>query len=253
MNELEVIQFQEISSNAWPAMNFILLNGWTIRVGDGYTRRANSVLPVKYCGTDIHMDILSVENLYQKFNLPSIFQIPDYCEPTNLKQLLLDRGYEEHDESLLMSQEISHLYSIEENNSYEYSIDVGSSDEWFINFGRLTNRTHDKMIKNQNIVNRIPFQKAFAFARNDNEIVGLGLGVLERNFIGIYDMIVSSDYRRQGIGQSLIFYLIEWGKSHGATIAYLQVQGDNSGAIALYKKIGFIDRYHYRYLIKNNK
>lgn len=249
----DVLLFQEISANAWPALNFIFLNGWVVRLGDGYTRRANSVMPINYTGENVESDILTVEELYSLFNLPVVFQIPDYSAPTNLKKLLLERNYEEFDESLLMAEEISKLNPIEINDSFSYSLEIGSSEEWFSEFQKLTGRSDEAKIKNQKIIGRIPFPKAFLFARDGEEIIGLCLAVLEREYVGVYDMIVSSDYRRQGIGQSILAHLVEWGKKNGATTCYLQVQGDNAGAISLYKKIGLRDRYHYRYLIKYSK
>ena len=249
----DVLLFQEISANAWPALNFIFLNGWVVRLGDGYTRRANSVMPINYTGENVESDILTVEELYSLFNLPVVFQIPDYSAPTNLKKLLLERDYVEFDESLLMAEEIPKLSPIEINESFSYEIETGSSEEWFSEFQKLTNRSDEAKLKNQKIIDRIPFQKAFLIARDGQKVVGLCLGVLEREYIGIYDMIVSSDHRRLGIGQSILAHLIEWGKKNGATTCYLQVQGDNSGAISLYKKIGLKDKYHYRYLIKYSK
>ena len=249
----EVILFQEISANAWPAMNFVFLNGWVVRIGDGYTRRANSVMPIKYFGQDVEKDISTVEELYYGSDLPSVFQIPDYCDPANLKKILLSKGYEEFDESLLMSEKIDKLKTIEINNEYQYNIDEGASEDWFSEFQKLTKRSDEAKIKNQSIIGRIPFKKGFIFARKDDKIVGLCLAVLERDYVGVYDMIVSSDFRRKGIAKSILAKLIEWGKNNGAKTCYLQVQGDNSGAIALYKKIGLIDRYHYRYLMKKRE
>ncbi|HUU78648.1 MAG TPA: GNAT family N-acetyltransferase [candidate division Zixibacteria bacterium] len=246
----EVTLFQEISTNAWPAMNLSFLNGWIIRLGDGYTRRANSVLPLRYSGKNIDKDIKVVEDFYKKYNLPSVFQIPDYCEPNNLKKILLKLDYQEIDESILMASEISILKEIPINDLFSYTLEIDFSEKFFSNFGRLTNRSSSLILKNQNIIKRILFSKAFAIACKQNEVIGLCLGVLEREHIGIYDMFVSPEYRRQGIGKALLNELILWGKNNGATTAYLQVQGDNSGAIALYKKIGLTDRYHYRYLVK---
>jgi len=246
----EVSLFQEISTNAWPAMNLSFLNGWIVRLGDGYTRRANSVLPLRYSGKNIDEDIKVIEELYKKNNLPSVFQIPDYCEPNDLKKILLKLNYQEIDESILMALEISKLKEIPINDSFSFTLEINFSEKFFSNFGRLTNRPSSLVLKNLNIIKRILFNKAFAIAYREDEIVGLCLGVLEREYIGIYDMIVSSNYRRQGIGQALLNKLILWGKNNGAKTIYLQVQGDNSGAIALYKKIGLTDRYHYRYLVK---
>ncbi|MBY9001315.1 MAG: hypothetical protein KGD64_10395 [Candidatus Heimdallarchaeota archaeon] len=75
-----VSHLQELSNNSWPAKNILLLNGWIIRISEGVTNRANSVLPLRYSGTNVHEDIKEVENIYSSNNLPVIFQVPDYYE-----------------------------------------------------------------------------------------------------------------------------------------------------------------------------
>jgi ribosomal protein S18 acetylase RimI-like enzyme len=83
-----------------------------------------------------------------------------------------------------------------------------------------------------------------------NQIVTVGLAIIEREYLGIYDLVVHPNYRLRGIAKSLITKMLQWGKENSAKHVYLAAQGDNFGAIALYNKIGLKDRYHYRYLTK---
>jgi ribosomal protein S18 acetylase RimI-like enzyme len=59
---------------------------------------------------------------------------------------------------------------------------------------------------------------------------------------------VSPDHRRQGLGTVVVAAMLDWAAERGATTAYLQVRGDNPGAVAAYERLGFVTHHAYRYL-----
>ena len=77
MPDKRLIRFyQELSTNAWPAKYYYLLNGWVARISEGVTKRANSVMPLTYYGDNLKEDIQVVETIFTKNKLPIIFQLP---------------------------------------------------------------------------------------------------------------------------------------------------------------------------------
>jgi ribosomal protein S18 acetylase RimI-like enzyme len=74
--------------------------------------------------------------------------------------------------------------------------------------------------------------------------------VLDRDLIGIFDLVTSPAHRRRGYGAALVASLLEWGFAHGARTAYLQVVKSNAAASALYRKLGFTEAYQYWYRIR---
>lgn len=78
--------------------------------------------------------------------------------------------------------------------------------------------------------------------------IALGRGSVDGSRLGIFAMATDRDHRRQGHARTVLRTLSEWGVAEGATRAYLQVDGTNGGAIALYASVGFRElyRYHYR-------
>ena len=73
-------------------------------------------------------------------------------------------------------------------------------------------------------------------------------GALDGDWLGLHDIWVSPDARRQGLALRVLAELVDWGASHGATTAYLQVRSDNHAALALYERLGFVTHHTYRYL-----
>jgi ribosomal protein S18 acetylase RimI-like enzyme len=54
-------------------------------------------------------------------------------------------------------------------------------------------------------------------------------------------------FRRQGLGTEILHALEAWGYGCGARRAALQVETDNEAAIAMYARLGYIERYRYYY------
>ncbi|MGH8670689.1 MAG: GNAT family N-acetyltransferase [Burkholderiales bacterium] len=55
----------------------------------------------------------------------------------------------------------------------------------------------------------------------------------------IKDRVVSSSYRRSGVGKSLLSQALAWAMGNGATRAQLLVDLDNVGAMEFYQHIGW--------------
>ncbi len=249
--ETEVLLYQELLTNAWPAKTIIFQNGWIVKLSEGVTKRVNAVLPIRYVGDNLFDDISVVESIYRERNMPVIFQVPDYFEPPNLKETLLSLGYGSIDETLIMTSSIKEISKIEENRNLNFFIEQELSDKWLAALGNLHNYSQATIDGQEQIIKRIPFRtKAFFYGELDNQIVAVGLAIIEREYLGIYDLVVHPNCRLRGIAQSLIAKMLQWGIGNLAKHVYLAAQGDNFGAIALYNKIGLKDRYHYRYLTK---
>lgn len=95
------------------------------------------------------------------------------------------------------------------------------------------------------------FIEKFAKSKNDIMLVALdgekivGNAVVERNKILRFShraeisITVLKDFWGQGIGSRLMQMMIDFAKSVGIEILYLEARADNTRAINLYKKYGF--------------
>ena len=77
--------------------------------------------------------------------------------------------------------------------------------------------------------------------------VACGLGVLEREWVGLFDIVTRPDARRRGHGTRVMRFILDWARQHRASHAYLQVMRENQPAIRLYEKLGFHEAYGYWY------
>ena len=57
----------------------------------------------------------------------------------------------------------------------------------------------------------------------------------------IYSVAVDPDGRGMGVGKKLMTEMLTWLRRRGARRVYLEVRTDNVAAIALYRKLGFVE------------
>ena len=81
----------------------------------------------------------------------------------------------------------------------------------------------------------------------DGEVLACGQFAIEGDLVGIYDVYTASQARGRGLATALCTQLLVQARSHGARRAYLQVDGDNHAARAVYHRLGFADGYAYHY------
>ncbi|MDR2932237.1 MAG: GNAT family N-acetyltransferase [Oscillospiraceae bacterium] len=237
--------YEELSMNAHPSLHTVLYDGWILRFSNGYTSRANSVnMLCKPDVPDVIEKITQCEKRYSAQNLPTIFKIT----PVNdvLDEALGARGYSVVTPSVLMTAAIPGIAS----HSKNIIVQAGISTFWQEQYFRLS-QTPDSAVpaarRMQNsILNRVLCAACFV----DGIAVAYGLCVIERDFAGLYDIIVDPRYRRMGYGRDLCKTLLHSAAECGAKGAYLQVVADNTAAMRLYGELGFSACYRYWYRVK---
>lgn len=83
--------------------------------------------------------------------------------------------------------------------------------------------------------------------RIDGQAVACGQIAMEGDLVGLYDIVTAPAARGQGWGRTLCTELLKQAQAHAAPHAYLQVEGDNHAARAVYRRLGFADAYAYHY------
>jgi GNAT superfamily N-acetyltransferase len=160
--------------------------------------------------------------------------------PPELDENLEQQGYERYNETLVQCADLSH-FSGEIDSRFRYEKTV--SDEWLADWA-LWNQSPQEHVSTAKAMLQM-IRGAACFARIGE--AALGLAVVEGCYAGLFDIVVSADYRRQGVGRVLVASLLAWGKSQGADTAYLQVVATNHPALKLYGELGFTEHHRYWY------
>ena len=238
---------EELSMNAWPAIQTLHYDGWVLRSAGGYTKRANSVYPLYSSEQDVDEKIAFCESFYRDLNLPAVFKLTRTSTPTDLDAHLEKRGYRADSQTSVQILDLSRgEYTTAEN----VNLDSEDSEAWHAAFARMNNVDESRQTTHENILRAILPDKCYVSLNVDGQFMGCGLGVLQAGYLGIFDIVIDPDYRGQGHGTRLMNALLAWGQGHGARTAYLQVMCNNEPALRLYEKLGFEECYQYWYRIK---
>jgi GNAT superfamily N-acetyltransferase len=76
-----------------------------------------------------------------------------------------------------------------------------------------------------------------------------GRGVLSGDWLLVESLVVDAAERRRGLATAVLSEVLDWGASRGATTALLHVETQNTGAITLYERHGFVTHHTNRYLV----
>ena len=253
-------RIEEASLNAWPAMQQTFLDGWVLRFSRGFTKRANSIVPLyppMQSTETLLQKIRYCENLSAREQLQTVFRLTSINEPApslsrtsatkasgseTLDGVLSSRDYQLDEISLVLTAAITEIAT-------ENSIELLPLDHWLNVYCDLTGMTEPARTLHSVILNSIQGECAFAILRSGNESVAIGLAIVERELVGLFDIYTADKRRGAGFGKCLVANLLNWAAQAGAQRAYLQMVGDNEPAAALYAALGFEEIYRYWYRI----
>ena len=239
---------EELSLNHWQPLSTLLYDGWVLRFADGYTKRANSIHPIHNSSCELNLKIEQCEKIYSANKLPTTFKITPFIHPVNLDATLEEMGYSFVDPTSVRTLKLD---NINEPELTSVTINENITAEWLEDLCRL-NKVKDK---DQNTIERmlsnIKTTKGFISLYYEEQVIACGLGVIEREYIGLYDIVTDSKYRNRGFGEQMILNLLKWAKENGARYSYLAVVLNNEPALRLYSKIGYAEVYRYWYRVNN--
>jgi ribosomal protein S18 acetylase RimI-like enzyme len=237
---------EELSIHAWPALESVESDGWVLRFAQGYTRRANSVCPLERGTQTLDEKIGEAERLYRNRGLPCTFKMTSSSEPASLDAALVERGYVQEAPT---SVQVATLASTA-NAAVRVDSSWRAAGTWRTAFHRIGDVPVERQALHDQILSRISLPIACASVVRGEVIVACGLGVLEKDWLGVFDVVVDPAERRRGHGEQLVRGLLDWGCAMGARQAYLQVMLSNAPALALYGKLGFREAYPYWYRVR---
>lgn len=244
MNQFDL---EKLSINHWPALSTSYHDGWILNISEGYTKRANCIHPIYYSTKELNDKLLYCEALYRNNQLPTIFKISPFVQPSNLDQLLQQKGYHIENESILLTLPLD---DISAPSQYSVTYLHEPSIEW-LQFHAQVNQLsekHKSLLKS--IITNIKQKKIIIALIQHDCIVAAGIGVLERGYIGIYCLATAKPFRNKGYATQIMLHLLNWGKKEGASTSYILVDAQNGSANHLYDKLGYKELYKYWYRVK---
>lgn len=251
MKELnqQIIEIERIASHAWPALEVQYLGGWTLRTSYGITHRANSTLILDELPEgDIDTAIQIVREFYINRGLPPRFQLTNASVPANIDRKIADLGFIL--EMKVNVQIISLDSLIQDVTSFSVEIHSIPQQNWLSTYAAVGDYDSFSLGIRKAVMTCIVQKKAYVSAICKGKVVGVGFGVVEGGWLGLFAINTLTQFRRKGIATAITHALAQWGLSKGANHAYLLVEQKNEPANALYSHLGFQNLYYYWYRLE---
>lgn len=243
MTSLDLVRaIEERSFNAWPALEVAVVNGWLLRFAEGYSKRANSANALAPTAP-LEGLLPLVEVLYRRHGITPCVRITPLASDADAA--LLDRlGWTTIDDSLVM---VAPLAGCDTPVPRGLSLSPTATQAWIDGYAHASSRADLKREVLARMLAAIRPEVVFATATEGDRPVCFGMAVLERRMVGLFDIATDPYARGRGHARQLVSALMGWGRSKGATQAYLQVTVGNTAARGLYASLGYRDGYRYSY------
>ena len=247
----EIKKIEDLSLNAWPSHQMQVYDGWILRFSYYYTHRTNCVEQIGVSCLPLEEKIDECEAIYRRWGTPAVFKISPIGDP-DLDKRLEARGYRIEHTVMVMTKDLAALQecpAVPEGLRAEDRV----TDEWIDGLFRLKNVTNpDHLRVVPQMYAAIPKDEiAISVKGADSVIRATGLGILDRNVVGVYAIHVSPSLRRQGMASAIVGTILDKAYQTGVRSAYLQVVDDNLPARSLYRKLGFSDSYRCWFRVKD--
>ncbi|MEU7577980.1 GNAT family N-acetyltransferase [Streptomyces sp. NPDC041068] len=240
-------ELARVSARSWQPVEREALGQWELRAAAGFTRRANSVLPLGDPGRPLDEALSHVREWYAARELPAYIQTATGAEGTQevLCAALEERGWERE-----VTAEL-HIGALAPVGDLEADVDrvrlSRSFDEpWLRRYKRFG-------VPGPHVLKVLASGPSVWFASvpgSGDSPAAIGRCVVDGRWAGFMAVEVDPGHRRQGLATAVMAALARQALSEGASAAWLQVEADNDGARALYGGMGFAAHHayhHYRY------
>ncbi|MFJ4838735.1 GNAT family N-acetyltransferase [Streptomyces sp. NPDC088746] len=234
------------TARAWEPVESELLGDWRLRAAGGFTRRANSVLPLGDPGLPIGEALGRVRRWYGERGLPAYVQTATGAEGT---QEALCADLEEHGWRREVTAEvrIAALAPVGDLDADISAVRMAREPDeaWLSRYQRFeTPGPH--VLK---VLGSGP-SVWFASVPGDGPAgvpAAIGRCVVDGRWAGFMAVEVGPEHRRRGLATAVMTALARTTLDEGASAAWLQMEADNEGARALYDGMGFATHHRYHH------
>ena len=238
------LALQAVAARGLRAAESVDLHGWLLRADHGFTRRANSVLPLHQLSVPLDDAIDRAADWYRSRGLPLLIQVPLHARRL-LDAGLAERGWPALDHTLVLARRLEYAEVMPSGSRVE--IAATPDAQWLARYRGGAGRTGPgaALLARHEVV-------GFASIRRDGHTVAIGRGAVDDGWLGVMAVEVAAEHRREGLARAVTAALWAWGIQRGATRSYLQVSADNAAATALYAKLGYWHHHDYHYRRPND-
>ncbi|MGW6465096.1 GNAT family N-acetyltransferase [Streptomyces rubiginosohelvolus] len=233
-----------VTARAWQPVESEALGDWRLRAAGGFTRRANSVLPLGDPGLPLGEAFGRVRHWYEERGLPAYVQTATGAEGT---QELLCAELEAHGWRREVSAEvrIAALAPVGDREAEVSAVRLTREPDaaWLARYQRFSTPGPHVL----RVLGSGPSVWFATVPGSGDAPDAIGRCVVDGRWAGFMAVEVAPEQRRRGLATTVMTALARRALDEGAWAAWLQVEEDNEGARALYDGMGFAGHHRYHH------
>jgi GNAT superfamily N-acetyltransferase len=248
---------QKVMAKGWVAIDSAGLGDWVLRASQGFTGRANSVLPVGDPSLPQDRAIDFAEKWYSDRDAAPMFQLHGEqgfaVESDPLAAALIERGYlvgggHANWERVLVMTGLSATVPPLTTESAPVTADSQLQPEWLLTYAKqrsvVPGATEAVLTGSDG--------QLFMSVRDPGtgRMVAIARMAIHPGWAGVFGLWVDPDHRRQGLATTVVSAIAMVARENNMPAMYIQVSGDNADGIAFWEGLGFSVHHEYTYLAK---
>lgn len=236
-------ELARVAARAWRPVESERLGAWELRAASGFTRRANSVLPLGEPGLPLDEALTVVRRWYGDRGLPAYVQTATGAEGTQelLCAELERRAWTREVTAELWIGALAPVADLTEGGGVVLSREA--DDAWLARYQRKG--VSEVALKVLGSGPSVWF--ATVPGSSENAPAAIGRCVVDGRWAGFAAVEVDPALRRRGLASTVMAALALRALDEGASAAWLQVEAENAGARALYAGMGFSAHHAYHH------
>lgn len=233
-------ELSRVAARAWQPLESEPLGGWTLRAAAGFTRRANSVLPLGDPGIPLDDALARVTSWYAERSLPAYVQVATGAAGTQemLGAELERRGWVNEVSAEVRIGALAPVADVDAPAAGDVRLTRVPGEEWLGRYGKVSD---PDLARRMLVEGPSVWFAALPGGR------AIGRCVVDGRWAGFAAVTVDPAHRREGLATAVMAALARRALEEGASAAWLQVETDNLGALALYDGLGFATHHTYHH------
>ncbi|MEU9028516.1 GNAT family N-acetyltransferase [Streptomyces sp. NPDC048383] len=232
-------ELARITARAWVPLESEPLGEWTLRAAGGFTRRANSVLPLGDPGIPLDEALGRVSSWYAERDLPAYVQAATGSAGTQelLCAELERRGWVNEVSAEVRTAGLAPVADLDADVT-DVRLTRAPDEAWLGRYGR---------VRDPDLARRTLVAGPSVWFASLADGRAIGRCVVDGRWAGFAAVTVAPEHRRRGLATVVMTALARRALEEGASAAWLQVETDNPGARALYDGMGFATHHAYHH------
>ncbi|MFD8983415.1 GNAT family N-acetyltransferase [Streptomyces sp. NPDC059564] len=235
-------ELARVTARAWRPLESEPLGEWTLRAAEGFTRRANSVLPLGDPGIPLDEALARVTAWYAKRGLPAYVQAATGAVGTQepLCAELERRGWVNEVSAEVRIGALAPVGDADVDEAALSAVELtrAPDEDWLGRYGK---------VRDPELARRMLVEGPSVWFASLGGGRAIGRCVVDGRWAGFAAVTVDPEHRRRGLATAVMTALARRALEEGASAAWLQVETGNPGARALYDGMGFATHHAYHH------